>query len=107
MSKKAKTSIDLDRIAENFNKDEVKDLGILELIERAKFMQKILIKLEEQLEKEEPVTEMCQGSYSIKRKNPALQAHNDTIKQYTSLIKVINDRIPEGKEKKDLFESFD
>lgn len=104
---RAKTKIDLNELAKEFDENNKKDLGMLELIERAKFMQDILVRLEKQLKKEEPVTDMCQGRYSIKRKNPALQAYNDTIKNYTSLIKDISDKLPEGKDKKDLFEDFD
>ena len=39
---------------------------------------------------------MCQGSYSINRANPALQAYNTMIKNYTSSIKQLVDMLPDG-----------
>ena len=40
------------------------------------------------------VTEMCQGDYTIERENPALKSYNTTVKNYTSVIKQLNDMLP-------------
>jgi hypothetical protein len=51
---------------------------------------------------------MCQGDYTIERENPALKSYNTTIKNYTAVIKQLNDMLPakEEKPKDDGFESF-
>lgn len=103
------TKIDLDKIAEIFDKNKIKDLPTLELIERAKNMQSVLLRLEKQAAEEELVTDMCQGKYSIKRRNPTLQAYREMSGEYLKYISDIRKAIPEEekKEKKDSFESFD
>ena len=37
---------------------------------------------------------MCQGKYDIDRTNPSLQAYNNLIKNYTSVIKQLNEMLP-------------
>ena len=51
---------------------------------------------------------MCQGSYDIDRENPALKSYNTTIKNYTSVIKQLNDMLPveDNNPKDDGFEKF-
>lgn len=107
MSKKASLTIDLEEIKKVFEEDDSKKgkLG-LALVERAIFMQDTLKKLEEKVEQDGVITEMCQGSYNIQRANPALQAYNNTIKNYTSAIKQIADLLPKGESTADEFEEF-
>lgn len=89
-------------------KSKVQDLSVLEdllknnvlglaLIDKAKFMEKTLQELQEKINKGGVITEMCQGSYNIDRANPALQAYNVTIKNYTTVIKQLNDMLPNNK----------
>lgn len=73
----------------------------LSLLDKAEFMEKTLNTLQEKVNKDGVVTEMCQGNYSIDRTNPALQSYNTTIKNYTSVIKQIADLLPEGTTKQD------
>ena len=42
------------------------------------------------------LTEMCQGSYSINRENPALRSYNISIKNYQSLVKQITELLPKN-----------
>ena len=87
-------------------KDTDKDKIALSLIDRAIFMQETLKDLEKKVIEQGGVTEMCQGSYSIERINPALQAYNNTIKNYTNVVKQIYDLIPAVEDDKDDFEDF-
>lgn len=99
-------------------KTKVQDLTILKtllsdnaiaiaLIDKAMFMEKTLKELEKQIETDGTITEMCQGSYSISRANPALQAYNNTMKNYTSVMKQLNDMLPkQEKVKDDGFDEF-
>lgn len=64
------------------------------LIDEAIFCGETLKKLKEEITNEGVVTEMCQGAYSIKRSNPALQCYNNTIKNYQALIKQIKELLP-------------
>lgn len=86
-------------------KNIVNDLSVLEeqlknnvlglaLIDKAKFMEKTLQELQTVIDATGVITEMCQGSYNIDRANPALQAYNVTIKNYTSVVKQLNDMLP-------------
>lgn len=101
-------------------KAKIKDISILKdifkskdnvlallLLDKAEFMEKTLKELQTAVDKNGVVTEMCQGSYSIDRTNPALQAYNNTIKNYTSVIKQLNDMLPKNdKPKDDGFDNF-
>ncbi len=79
----------------------------LSLLDKAEFMEDTLKKLQEKVKKDGVVTSMCQGSYDIDRENPALRSYNTTIKNYTSVIKQLNDMLPnEDKTKDDGFENF-
>lgn len=71
----------------------------LNLIDKIEFMEYTLLELEEKIKADGVVTEMCQGSYSINRANPALQAYNTTIKNYTSAVKQLTELLPDGKMK--------
>lgn len=71
----------------------------LSLLNKVEFMEDTLQKLQDRINEQGVVTEMCQGKYNIDRANPALQAYNVTIKNYTSAIKQIVDLLPEGTSK--------
>ena len=103
---KVNLKINLNAIAEKFNEDEPQGKLGLSLLERAAFMQDELKKLEEKIKEDGSVTEMCQGNYSIDRINPAVNAYNGIIKNYTSVIKQINDLLPVEDNKTDEFEEF-
>lgn len=68
----------------------------LSLLDKLTFMENALQDLQDKVKKEGVVTEMCQGRYNIDRANPALQAYNVTIKNYTSAIKQLADLLPDG-----------
>ena len=68
----------------------------LALIEEATFLGKTLVVLKRKVEEDGVVTEMCQGSYSINRENPALRSYNISIKNYQSLIKQITELLPKN-----------
>jgi len=55
------------------------------------FMQKTLNNLKENIEADGVVVEMCQGKYSISRSNPSLATYNTMIKNYSSVIKQLNE----------------
>lgn len=79
----------------------------LSLLDKAEFMEETLVKLQNKVKTDGVVTSMCQGNYDIDRENPALRSYNTTIKNYTSVIKQLNDMLPnEEKPKDDGFESF-
>lgn len=106
MGKKNELDTDLKEIRKKFEglKSDTGRLG-LNLVDRATFMQKTLKNLEQDVEKNGEVTEMVQGSYSIQRQNPALQAYTGLIKQYQSIVNQIINLLP--KEKKHKVDDFD
>lgn len=103
---KVDLKINLNAIAEKFNEDDPKGKLGLTLLERASFMQSELKNLEARINEEGSITTMCQGSYSIDRINPAVNAYNGMIKNYTSIIKQLNDLIPIEENNTDEFEEF-
>lgn len=78
----------------------------LSLLEKAEYMQKTLKDLEVEIDAKGVITEMPQGNYAIERANPALQAYNVTIKNYTTIVKQLNEMIPDKKKNFDEFEDF-
>ena len=79
----------------------------LALIDKAVFLEDTLKELQQQIEDFGTITEMCQGSYNIQRANPALNAYNITIKNYSSIMKQLNDMLPkQEKAKGDGFDEF-
>lgn len=88
--------------------DNDKSKLALSLLDKAEFMEETLKKLQEKVKKDGVVTIMSQGAYVIDRENPALKSYNTTIKNYTSVIKQLNDMLPtkEQKPKDDGFEGF-
>ena len=80
---------DLKQIFETLDVDK-KTLG-LSLLDEAMFCGETLKKLKEDIENDGTVVDMCQGNYSIKRANPALNSYNQLVKNYQSLIKQMKD----------------
>ena len=64
------------------------------LIDEALFCESTLKKLKTKTNKEGPITEMCQGTYSIERENPALKSYNTTIKNFQNLLIQISELLP-------------
>ena len=105
MAKKTADIKDLRKVFEAIN-DEKSKLA-LSLLDKAEFMEDTLKKLQQKVKDDGVVTSMCQGKYDIDRENPALKSYNTTIKNYTSVIKQLNDMLPtEEKPKDDGFEKF-
>lgn len=103
--KKALDIKDLKTIFEEM--DNGKSKLALSLLDKAEFMEDTLKKLQKKVKKDGVVTSMCQGSYDIDRENPALRSYNTTIKNYTSVIKQLNDMLPDdNKPKDDGFDNF-
>lgn len=80
----------------------------LSLLDKAEFLEETLKELQIKVKSDGVVTEMCQGEYTIERENPALKSYNTTIKNYTSIIKQLNDMLPIENEKSnnDGFDEF-
>ena len=98
---------DLRLIFEELNTNKSK--LALSLLDKAEFMEETLKKLQQKVIEDGVVTSMCQGNYDIDRENPALKSYNTTIKNYTSVVKQLNDMLPSEentKIKDDGFESF-
>lgn len=93
MTKEVK--IDLKSLKRTFNEmDSDKGKLGLTLLEEAEFMKTTLDELKKNIKDKGVVTQMCQGSYSIERANPALNQYNSLIKNYNSTIKQIADILP-------------
>lgn len=102
------TNKELEEIKKIFEaEDTSKNKLGLSLVNKAIFMEKTLDKLEEKIKKDGVVVEMCQGSYSIDRENPALKSYNGLIKNYNSIIKQINDLLPSEQPQEDPFDTFE
>ena len=106
MAKKKIADIkDLRKVFEKTNDNRSK--LALSLLDKAEFMEDTLEELQIKVKLDGVVTEMCQGDYTIERENPALKSYNTTIKNYSSVVKQINDMLPiENKPQDDGFESF-
>lgn len=80
----------------------------LDLLVEVQFMKKTLERLREEIDNNDLVMEMQQGSYSIDRSNPALKTYNTTITNYNKLIKQLTDLLPnqDTKTNVDEFEDF-
>ena len=92
MAKKTADIKDLRKVFEAIN-DEKSKLA-LSLLDKAKFLEETLQELKARVKLDGVVTEMCQGDYTIERENPALKSYNTTVKNYTSVIKQLNDMLP-------------
>lgn len=92
-TKTAKLNKDIKELRKIFENEENPGLALM-LLDKAEFLEATLSDLKRKVEETGVVTEMCQGSYSIDRENPALRSYNTTIKNYTSIIKQLNDMLP-------------
>ena len=88
--------------------DNDKSKLALSLLDKAEFLEETLQELKIKVKLQGVITEMCQGDYSIERENPALKSYNTTVKNYTSVIKQLNDMLPTKEQipKDDGVESF-
>ena len=80
----------------------------LDLLTEIQFVKKTLDRLRDEINNNDLVMEMQQGSYSIDRSNPALKTYNTTITNYNKLMKQLVDLLPaeNTKTKSDGFEEF-
>lgn len=93
------------RLLKLFGGLEKEKLKIVDgLIERAAFMRVALEDLEAVVNDEGVLDLFKQGDYSYNREHPALKSYNQTIKNYTSVIKQLTDNLPSNAEKDELLE---
>ena len=99
MKKRKKIEYDLNSLNSAINSlDSNKvELG-LSLLEKAVYLDAKLKELQEDIDLNGLNIEMCQGKYTITRANPSCNTYTAFIKNYTSIIKQINDLIPAPKE---------
>lgn len=97
---------DIKKLKALFDDGSSRSILALSLIDKAEFMEATLKDLQKKVQENGVVTKMCQGAYNIDRANPALQAYNVTIKNYTSIVKQLNDMLPKGNQA-DNFEDDD
>lgn len=76
----------------------------LSILSELEFINQTLAELKKEIKEKGVVTDMSQGSYSIKRSNPALNTYNITIKNYNALISKLNDLLPKKESIEDNFE---
>lgn len=76
----------------------------LSILSELEFINQTLAELKKEIKEKGVVTDMSQGSYSIKRSNPALNTYNITIKNYNALISKLNDLLPKKESVEDNFE---
>lgn len=65
------------------------------LIERAAYMVVSLEDMEKIISRDGLVIEMQQGDYTIERAHPLLTPYNAMVKNYSSVVKQLNEMIPE------------
>lgn len=64
------------------------------LIERAAYMLYSLQEMEQKIDEDGLLITMSQGKYDIERAHPLLSAYNAMVKNYTAVIKQLNDMLP-------------
>lgn len=64
------------------------------LYNELEFMQKTLVKLREQIEKEGPTAMFKQGAQEFLREHPALKGYNTTVQRYSLLYRQFTDLLP-------------
>lgn len=82
----------LKSIYENLPEDRLK--VIEKLIDRAAYMLVSLQDMESRMNKDGLLTEMKQGEYSIERAHPLLSPYNTMVKNYASVVKQMNEILP-------------
>lgn len=65
------------------------------LIERAVFMQEKLEEMEKKIDKDGLIVTMPQGKYDIERAHPLISQYNAMVKNYTAIIKQLNELLPD------------
>lgn len=97
---------ELRKVFEELNNNKSK--LALSLLDKAEFLENTLEELKAQVNINGVITSMCQGDYEIDRENPALRSYNTTVKNYTNVIKQLNDMLPneEINPKDDGFDRF-
>lgn len=97
MAKTKATEIDLNVLRSDIEKlGAGKKVLALSLLEKAQFLDESMKDLKKTIQKEGRITKMCQGSYSIDRESPAMRSYNATVKNFQSLIKQINEMLPDN-----------
>lgn len=96
---------DLEKTFIEMNNDKTR-VG-LDLLAEAYFMKDTLARLRDEIKNNDIVGEMCQGSYSINRSNPALKTYNTTIANYQKLMKQLVELLPTDKEVKPVGDGFE
>ena len=85
---------DLKKVKAMFKEiDTEKSEIVLSLVDKAIFLEDVLKELKQKVKQEGTTTQMCQGSYSIERENPALKSYNTTFKNYQAVMKQIADLV--------------
>lgn len=69
------------------------------LFDELLFIEKTLVKLKEQIEKEGPTSMFKQGKQEFLREHPALKGYNTTVQRYSLLYKQLTDLLPPTSEK--------
>jgi len=81
----------LKNLYKNMPKDKLK---INDLMKRAVFMQEKLAEMEQRIDSDGLLVSMPQGNYSIDRAHPLISQYNAMVKNYTTIIKQLNEVVP-------------
>ena len=65
-----------------------------DLMKRAVFMQEKLAEMEQRIDSDGLLVSMPQGNYSIDRAHPLISQYNAMVKNYTTIIKQLNEVVP-------------
>lgn len=105
MSKEVTNLDELEKTFKAMNSD-LGNIG-LSLLDEARFTKQTLARLKKEIEDNDMVGEMQQGSYSIMRSNPALKTYNTTSDNFRKIMKQMIDLLPkDNKPKETGFEDF-
>lgn len=82
----------LKNMYKNMPKDKLKINE--DLMKRAVFMQEKLAEMEQRIDSDGLLVTMSQGNYSIDRAHPLISQYNAMVKNYTTIIKQLNEVVP-------------
>lgn len=82
----------LKNLYKNMPKDKLKINE--DLMKRAVFMQEKLAEMEQRIDSDGLLVSMSQGNYSIDRAHPLISQYNAMVKNYTTIIKQLNEVVP-------------
>ena len=82
----------LKNLYKNMPKDKLKINE--DLMKRAVFMQEKLAEMEQRIDSDGLLVSMQQGNYSIDRAHPLISQYNAMVKNYTTIIKQLNEVVP-------------